>query len=131
MITNINLFHNYIFFQYMPIFIFFIISLILAIILLVVSFFVSTNSKNSEKMSPYECGFDPFNYKDNQSILNIRFYLVGILFIIFDIELIFLYPWIISLNKITLFGFWSMFIFLFILTIGFIYEWKKGSLEWE
>jgi NADH-quinone oxidoreductase subunit A len=82
-------------------------------------------------LSAYECGFDPFNYKDIQTILNIRFYLVGILFIIFDIEIIFLFPWVLTLSSLGFFGYWTMITFLFLLTVGFIYEWKKGALEWD
>ena len=87
--------------------------------------------KNPEKVSAYECGFDPFNNKDLKTNITIRFYLIGILFLIFDIELVFLYPWAISLTKISYFGYWTMCIFLIILTIGFAYEWKKGALDWE
>ena len=90
---------------------------------------MSTKSIDKEKVSAYECGFNPFEDARNQ--FDVRFYLVAILFIIFDLEVSFLFPWAVTLNKITIFGFWSMFIFLFILTIGFIYEWKKGALEWE
>ena len=83
----------------------------------------------SRKISAYECGFDPFD--DARARFDIRFYLVAILFIIFDLEVTFLFPWAISLNKVDLFGFWSMVIFLLILTIGFVYEWRKGALDWE
>jgi NADH:ubiquinone oxidoreductase subunit 3 (subunit A) len=82
-----------------------------------------------KKLSAYECGFDPLD--DAKGHFDIRFYLVSILFIIFDLEVTFLFPWTISLNKIGLFGFWSMIVFLLILTIGFIYEWKKGTLDCE
>jgi len=125
------IFNNYIFSQYLPILIFSIICILLALIIILASFVSAKQIKDAEKVSSYECGFDPFNYKDVQSILNIRFYLVGILFIIFDIEVVFLFPWVISLSKLTSFGYWSMVVFLTLLTIGFIYEWKKGALEWE
>ena len=82
-----------------------------------------------EKLSAYECGFEPFN--DSRMEFDVRFYLVAILFIIFDLEIAFLFPWAISLGQIGLYGFWSMMLFLFILTVGFIYEWKKGALDWE
>ena len=82
-----------------------------------------------EKLSAYECGVEPFN--DSRMEFDVRFYLVAILFIIFDLEIAFLFPWAISLGKIGIFGFVSMMIFLFILTVGFIYEWKKGALDWE
>jgi NADH-quinone oxidoreductase subunit A len=79
--------------------------------------------------SPYECGFEPF--EDSRGRFDVRYYLVAILFIIFDLEVAFLFPWAVSLGNIGLFGFWSMMIFLAVLTIGFVYEWKKGALEWE
>jgi NADH-ubiquinone oxidoreductase chain 3 len=82
-----------------------------------------------EKLLAYEGGFDPLD--DARSRFDIQFYLVSILFIIFDLEVIFLFPWVVSLNKIGLFGFWSMIVFLLILMIGFIYEWQKGALDWE
>ena len=84
---------------------------------------------NPEKLSAYECGFEPF--EDSRMEFDVRFYLVAILFIIFDLEIAFLFPWAVSLGKIGILGFVSMMIFLFILTIGFIYEWKKGALDWE
>jgi NADH-quinone oxidoreductase subunit A len=84
---------------------------------------------DSEKMTAYECGFDAFD--DSRRQFDVRFYLVAILFIIFDLEVAFLFPWAVSLGGIGLFGFWSMMLFLVVLTIGFIYEWKKGALEWE
>jgi len=129
--NNFNLYNNYIYYQYLPILIFFIICIIVVALILIVSILSTKQLKNPEKISAYECGFDPFNYKDIKSNITIRFYLVGILFLIFDIELIFLYPWAISLTKISYFGFWTMFVFLFILIIGFVYEWKKGALDWE
>jgi NADH-quinone oxidoreductase subunit A len=90
---------------------------------------VGTQNPDSEKVSPYECGFEPFD--DARSKFDVRFYLVAILFIIFDLEVAFLFPWAISLADIGAFGFWSMMGFLGVLTIGFVYEWKKGALEWE
>ena len=125
------LFDNFLYFQYFPILIFLIVCLLLVSVILIASFISANQKKNAEKVSAYECGFDPFNYNDVQSILNIRFYLVGILFIIFDIEVVFLFPWAISLAKLGQFGYWSMCLFLTLLTIGFIYEGKKGALEWE
>ena len=82
-----------------------------------------------EKLSSYECGFDP--YEDARNTFDVRFYLVAILFIIFDLEITFLFPWAITLGSITGFGFWTMALFLILLTIGFVYEWKKGALDWE
>ena len=104
-------------------------SFLLSSLVFGISYLLSTKSIDKEKVSAYECGFNPFEDARNQ--FDVRFYLVAILFIIFDLEVSFLFPWAVTLNKITIFGFWSMFIFLFILTIGFIYEWKKGALEWE
>nr|YP_009227144.1 NADH dehydrogense subunit 3 [Welwitschia mirabilis]AMA20999.1 NADH dehydrogense subunit 3 [Welwitschia mirabilis]QXE44337.1 NADH dehydrogenase subunit 3 [Welwitschia mirabilis] len=104
-----------------------VISLLVSLILLKPFPFASHTYPS--KLSAYECGFDPFG--DARSRFDIRFYLVSILFIIFDLEVTFLFPWAVSLNKIDLFGFWSMMVFLLILTIGFIYEWKKGALDWE
>ena len=92
-------------------------------------FIVSPKRPDPEKLSAYECGFEPF--EDSRMEFDVRFYLVAILFIIFDLEIAFLFPWAISLGNIGLLGFSSMMIFLFILTIGFIYEWKKGALDWE
>ena len=115
--------------EYLPILIFTIFALIFAGIMLSVGFTFGDNNPNAEKNSPYECGFEAF--EDSRMKFDIRYYLVAILFIIFDLEIAFLFPWAISLGKIGLLGFTSMMIFLFILTIGFIYEWKKGALDWE
>jgi NADH:ubiquinone oxidoreductase subunit 3 (subunit A) len=116
--------------EFVAIFIYLIVSLLLSLLLVGLPFVLGTPYKpDPEKVSPYECGFDPFDDARNQ--FDIRFYLVAILFIIFDLEVTFLFPWAVSLNRIGLFGFWSMMIFLIILTVGFIYEWKKGALEWE
>lgn len=116
--------------EFAPIFIYLVISLLVSLILLGVPFlFASNSSTYPEKLSAYECGFDPFG--DARSRFDIRFYLVSILFIIFDLEVTFFFPWAVSLNKIDLFGFWSMMAFLLILTIGFLYEWKRGALDWE
>jgi NADH-quinone oxidoreductase subunit A len=115
--------------QYILIFFYFLISLVLSLLFFFLSFCFIKQKGYSEKLSPYECGFDPFN--DARSSFDIRFYLVAILFIIFDLEISFLFPWCICLGVLPLFAFWSMFFFLFLLTIGFVYEWKKGALEWE
>jgi NADH-ubiquinone oxidoreductase chain 3 len=116
--------------EFAPICIYLVISLLVSLILLGVPFlFASNSSTYPEKLSAYECGFDPFG--DARSRFDIRFYLVSILFIIFDLEVTFFFPWAVSLNKIDLFGFWSMMAFLLILTIGFLYEWKRGALDWE
>ena len=115
--------------NYLTIIIFLAIALLLSLGFVVLNFAFSPKNPDPEKLSAYECGFEPFN--DSRMEFDIRFYLVAILFIIFDLEVAFLFPWAITLNSIGLFGFWSMMFFLFILTVGFIYEWKKGALEWE
>ena len=115
--------------EYLPILLFLIISIIFSIAALSLSFILSPKKPSDEKLSPYECGFEPFD--DARTKFDIRFYLVALLFIIFDLEVVFLFPWAISLENIGIFGYLSMMIFLIILTIGFIYEWKKGALEWE
>lgn len=120
---------NYLLSEYLIIFIFLVVSLIISILVFTISYVLSSKSIEKEKVSAYECGFNPFEDARNQ--FDVRFYLVAILFIIFDLEVSFLFPWAVTLNQLTLIGFWSMFIFLLILTIGFIYEWKKGALEWE
>ena len=116
-------------FEYLPIFIFLVFALIFAGIMLSIGFTFGANNPDPEKNSPYECGFEAF--EDSRMNFDIRYYLVAILFIIFDLEIAFLFPWAISLGNIGILGFLSMMIFLFILTIGFIYEWKKGALDWE
>ena len=115
--------------DYFSIILFLLISLILSCGFILLNFIFSPKKPDPEKLSPYECGFEPFN--DSRMEFDIRFYLVAILFIIFDLEIAFLFPWAVSLGKIGVFGFVSMMIFLSILTIGFIYEWKKGALEWD
>ena len=115
--------------EYLPILLFLIISIIFSIVALSLSFILSPKKPSDEKLSPYECGFEPFD--DARTKFDIRFYLVALLFIIFDLEVTFLFPWAISLKDIGIFGYASMMIFLIILTIGFIYEWKNGALEWE
>ena len=115
--------------NYLTIIIFLAIALILSLGFLILNFAFSPKNPDPEKLSAYECGFEPFN--DSRMEFDIRFYLVAILFIIFDLEIAFLFPWAITLGNIGLFGFFSMMLFLFILTIGFIYEWKKGALDWE
>jgi len=115
--------------EYLSIIIFLFISLLLSIGFIIINYIASPNNPDPEKLSAYECGFEAF---DNARIeFDVRFYLVAILFIIFDLEIAFLFPWAISLGNIGLLGFYSMMTFLFILTVGFIYEWKKGALEWE
>jgi NADH-quinone oxidoreductase subunit A len=115
--------------SYLPIIVFLGISLVIGCALLVVPFIVAFKAPDPEKLSAYECGFNAFD--DARMKFDVRFYLVAILFIIFDLEVAFLFPWAVSFGSIGWFGFWSMMIFLAILTIGFAYEWRKGALEWE
>ena len=115
--------------EYLPILIFLGIAIGLSVIIVAASYVVARQRPDSEKVSAYECGFEAFD--DARSRFDVRFYLVAILFIIFDLEVAFLFPWAVALGDIGLIGFWSMVIFLGILTVGFIYEWKKGALEWE
>ena len=115
--------------DYFPIMLFLFIALGLSIGFIILNFVFSPKNPDPEKLSAYECGFEPFN--DSRMEFDVRFYLVAILFIIFDLEIAFLFPWAISLGTIVLYGYLSMLVFLFILTIGFIYEWKKGALDWE
>ncbi|MFP6713131.1 MAG: NADH-quinone oxidoreductase subunit A [Rhodospirillales bacterium] len=115
--------------EYLPILIFLGIALGLAIVIPIASLIIVPQKPDGEKLSAYECGFDAF--EDARIKFDVRFYLVAILFIIFDLEVAFLFPWAVSLGTIGVFGFWSMVVFLGILTIGFIYEWRKGALEWE
>ena len=115
--------------NYLTIIIFLVIALILSLGFVILNFAFSPKNPDPEKLSAYECGFEPFN--DSRMEFDIRFYLVAILFIIFDLEIAFLFPWAITLGNIGLFGFFSMMLFLFILAIGFIYESKKGALDWE
>ena len=114
---------------YLAILIFIGVALALAVMIVVVSLLAARQKPDSEKLSPYECGFEAFD--DARRRFDVRFYLVSILFIIFDLEVAFLFPWAVSLGDIGVFGFWSMVVFLAVLTIGFIYEWMKGALEWE
>ncbi|MEM6780688.1 MAG: NADH-quinone oxidoreductase subunit A [Pseudomonadota bacterium] len=115
--------------EYLPILLFIGIAAFVSVAAISLSLLVGKQNPDSEKLSAYECGFEAFD--DARSKFDVRFYLVAILFIIFDLEIAFLFPWAISLRDIGMFGFWSMVCFLGILTVGFIYEWKKGALEWE
>ena len=115
--------------EYLPILIFLGIAVALSAAMIAASYIIAKQRPDAEKLSPYECGFAPFH--DARRQFDVRFYLVAILFIIFDLEVAFLFPWAVSLGSIGIFGFWSMVVFLAVLTIGFIYEWKKGALEWE
>ncbi len=115
--------------EYLPILIFIAVGAGISIFLVIVPYVVAPKSPDPEKLSAYECGFNAFG--DARMKFDIRYYLVSILFIIFDLEVAFLFPWAITLGATGVFAFWSMVVFLGVLTIGFIYEWKKGALEWE
>jgi len=115
--------------DYLSILIFIFLALGLSVGFIVLNFLFSPKKPDAEKLSAYECGFEAFS--DSRMEFDVRFYLVAILFIIFDLEIAFLFPWAVSLGSIGALGFWSMMIFLFVLTIGFVYEWKKGALDWD
>ena len=115
--------------NYLPILIFIGLALVIGITFLLAAAIIAVRNPDVEKVSAYECGFNAFD--DARMKFDVRFYLVAILFIIFDLEVAFLFPWAISFSEIGLFGYTSMMIFLFVLTVGFIYEWKKGALEWD
>ena len=115
--------------DYFSIILFLFIAIALSFGFVLANFFAAPSNPDPEKLSAYECGFEAFD--DSRMEFDVRFYLVAILFIIFDLEIAFLFPWAITLGNIGALGFWSMMIFLSVLTIGFIYEWKKGALEWE
>lgn len=115
--------------NYLPVLIFLAIGVVMGLVPLALGRLVAPNNPDKEKLSPYECGFEPF--EDARLPFDVRFYLVAILFIIFDLETAFLFPWAVVLRKIGWFGFLAMTLFLTVLVVGFIYEWKKGALEWE
>ena len=115
--------------NYLPILIFILVGAFVGAAAMGVGFVLAPRKPDSEKQSPYECGFEAF--EDARMKFDVRFYLVAILFIIFDLEIAFFFPWAVVLDKVGLVGFWAMMIFLGILVVGFIYEWKKGALEWE
>jgi len=115
--------------EYLPILLFLGLAIALSVAMVVASLVIARQRPDAEKLSAYECGFEAFD--DARRKFDVRFYLVAILFIIFDLEVAFLFPWAVSLAEIGMFGFWSMVVFLAVLTVGFVYEWKKGALEWE
>ena len=115
--------------EYLSIIIFLFLALFLSIGFIIANFLASPSNPDPEKLSAYECGFEAFD--DSRMEFDVRFYLVAILFIIFDLEIAFLFPWAVSLKNIGALGFYSMMFFLFILTVGFVYEWKNGALDWE
>jgi len=115
--------------EYFPILVFLGVAAGIGVLLLILGFLIGSGSKDEQKLSPYECGFEAFD--DSRMKFDVRYYLVAILFIIFDLEIAFLFPWAVSLDVVGKFGLLSMALFLAILVIGFIYEWKKGALEWD
>ena len=115
--------------EYLPILIFLALSIVISLVMIILPFIVSKTVGGKEKLSSYECGFVAFD--DSRAQFDIRFYLVAILFLIFDLEIAFLFPWSIVLTQLGVFGYCSMMFFLALLTIGFVYEWKKGALEWK
>ena len=126
---TLNLNNSLIFFDFLPILIFFGIAVVLALIIVTLSYVLSVQNPETEKLSAYECGFEP--YEDARNIFDVKFYLVAILFIIFDIETMFLLPWSVSVSQINALGFWSMIDFLIELGVGFVYVWYVGALEWS
>ena len=115
--------------NYAPVLLFLLVSLLFGLVLLAVGFMLGHGRKDRQKLSPYECGFEAF--EDSRIRFDVRYYLVAILFIIFDLEIAFLFPWAVALDAIGIFGLVAMGIFLTILVVGFIYEWRKGALEWD
>jgi len=115
--------------QYFPVLLFILFGVIVGGVLLAVGSLLSPNRPDAEKLSPYECGFEAF--EDARMKFDVRYYLVAILFILFDLEIAFLFPWAVVLPEIGGFGFAAMMVFLAVLVVGFVYEWKKGALEWE
>jgi len=115
--------------NYFPVLLFICVGLAFGVVPVILGKLVAPNRPDSKKLSPYECGFEAF--EDARMKFDVRYYLVAILFILFDLEIAFLFPWAIVLKEIGMFGFVSMMIFLAILVVGFIYEWMKGALEWE
>ncbi len=115
--------------EYLPILIFLGVAAGIGVLLMALGFLFGSGTKDDEKLSPYECGFEPF--EDSRTKFDVRYYLVAILFIIFDLEIAFLFPWAVSLDTVGGFGLIAMGIFLAVLVVGFIYEWRKGALEWD
>ena len=120
---------NQLLMDYLPLAVFIGVALVIGLALMVAPFLVAVRNPDPEKVSAYECGFNAFD--DARMRFDVRFYLVAILFIIFDLEVSFLFPWAVAFGQLGVYGFWSMMVFLAVLTIGFIYEWRKGALEWD
>ena len=124
-----NVKESFFYSEFLPILIFLVIAIVLAVIITSLSYFLAIQNPETEKLSSYECGFEP--YEDARNIFDVKFYIVAILFIIFDIETMFLLPWSVSLSQLDILGFWSMIDFIIELGVGFIYIWYIGALEWE
>ena len=125
----INLNNSLFYFEIFPVLIFLIIAIVLSLIIVSLSYFLAIQNPETEKLSSYECGFEP--YEDSRNIFDVRFYIVAILFIIFDIETMFLLPWSVTISQQTVLGFWSMIDFIIELGVGFVYIWYVGALEWD
>jgi len=115
--------------KYWHILVFIVVSVLIVLILFMVAYLLSPKSANKEKSSAYECGFEPFD--ESRKTFDIQFFIVGILFLIFDLEVAFIFPWAVSLSSIGIFGFWVMMLFFIIINIGFVYEWQRGALDWS
>ena len=126
---SINLNNSLFYFELLPILIFLVIAIALSLIIVSLSYFLAIQNPETEKLSSYECGFEP--YEDSRNIFDVRFYIVAILFIIFDIETMFLLPWSVTISQQTVLGFWSMIDFIIELGVGFVYIWYVGALEWD
>ena len=120
---------SFLYFELLPIFFFVLIAIILSVIIVLLSYLLAIQNPETEKLSTYECGFEP--YEDARNIFDVKFYLVAIMFIVFDIETMFLIPWSVSVSKLSVLGFWSMVDFIFELGVGFFYIWYLGALEWD
>ena len=124
-----NFNESFLYFEFLPILLFLGVAIILALIIVTLSYVLSIQNPDTEKLSSYECGFEP--YEDARNIFDVKFYIVAILFILFDIEAMFLLPWSVSLSQLSTLGFWSMIDFIIELGVGFIYVWYVGALEWD
>ncbi len=129
MVNFLNLNNSLFYSEFLPILIFLTISIVLALIIVSLSYLLAIQNPETEKLSAYECGFEP--YEDARNIFDVKFYIIAILFIIFDIETMFLLPWSVSLSQLNVLGFWSMIDFIIELGVGFVYIWYVGALEWD
>jgi NADH-quinone oxidoreductase subunit A len=125
----LNLNESFFYYEFLPILIFLSVAIVLALVIVTLSYLLAIQNPETEKLSSYECGFEP--YEDARNIFDVRFYIVAILFIIFDIETMFLLPWSVSLSQLNILGFWSMIDFIIELGVGFVYIWYIGALEWD